>query len=157
MAAHFFQCEMFPQINKLQSYPGSIVGGGSLATSRSFSSCNSFSAWCQNSFVLQRAVGGLRVGLVLLRGDLNQITAAGRRSRLDGIGGGETSRRRRIGCWRALWRQRQRCVGAGIGGRWVTLGRSSWRGRRSGSGGRFCRGGRTPPAPTVLGGIGLPR
>ena len=27
--------------------------------------------------VLQRAVGGLRVGLVLLRGDLNQIIAAG--------------------------------------------------------------------------------
>jgi hypothetical protein len=49
MAAHFLQCEMFPQINQLQSYPGSIVGGGSLATSRSFSSCNSFSAWCQNS------------------------------------------------------------------------------------------------------------
>src|SRR6267142_6285404 len=105
--------------------------------------------------VLQRAVGGLRVGLVLLRGDLNQITAAGRGSRLDGIGGGETGRRRRIGCWRALWRQRQRCVGAGIGGRWVTLGRSSWRGCRSGSGVRFCRCGRTRRDPTVLGGIAL--
>jgi transposase len=74
---------------------------------------------------LQRAVGDLRVGLVLLRGDLNQITATGRGSRLDGIGGGETGRRRQIGCWRALWRQRQRCVRAGIGGRWVTLGRLS--------------------------------
>ena len=61
---------------------------------------------CQRGrkLVLQRAVGDLRVGLVLLRGDLNQITAAGRGSRLDGIGGGETGRRRRIGCWRALWR-----------------------------------------------------
>src|SRR6476469_3510710 len=35
--------------------------------------------------VLQPAVGGLRVGLVLLRGDLNQISA-GRGSRLNGIG-----------------------------------------------------------------------
>src|SRR5258705_5257158 len=42
--------------------------------------------------VLQRAIGGLHVGLVLLRRDLNQIIAAGPASRPDGIGGGETDR-----------------------------------------------------------------
>ena len=47
--------------------------------------------------VLQRAIGGLHVGLVLLRGNLNQVIPAGRGSRPDGIGGGETDRRRRIG------------------------------------------------------------
>ena len=49
--------------------------------------------------------------------------------------------------------QRHRCVGAGTGGRWVTLGQSSWRGRRWGSRVRFCGCGRTRRDPTVLRGI----
>src|SRR6266702_2150288 len=55
--------------------------------------------------ILERPVGGLGVGLVLLRRYLHQISAAGRGRRLDRIGGSDTGRRR-IGRGRALRRQR---------------------------------------------------
>src|SRR6185295_13009258 len=84
---------------------------------------------------LQRAIGSLRVGLVLLRGDLNQIAATGRGSRLGRIGRCHPGRRWRIGRLPGLGRERHRRIGAGIGRGRVTRRRCRGTWTRSSRGG----------------------